>query len=170
MAVMAVVLVTPPCSWAQTAFDQSREQLRHAVGKWAVVTEFLNPDGTTIRAARGSYEFEWVVPDRVVRGVSEIPELKQRSAILFYLNSAGKTIDMISVGAEGQAFVMSGPLGGETRETSFRDPEGRRILLRFTRSNVTPNRFESRMERSVDEGKSWQPGNRQVFERVTAGA
>ena len=166
--VVAVLFVLPPRGWSQSALDHSIEQLRHAIGKWEVVTEFLNPDGTVARAARGSYEFDWVMPDRVARGVSEIPELKQRSAILFYVNAAAKTIEMTSVGADGQLFVMTGPLGGETRETSFAGPDGRRVQLRFTRSNVTTNRFESRMERSIDGGATWQPGNHQIFQRAAA--
>lgn len=166
---LAVLFVLPPCARSQPALDHSVEQLRHAVGRWDVVTDFLNPDGSVARAVTGSYEFAWVVPDRVVRGESAVPELKQRSGILFYVNAAARTIAMTSVGADGQLFVMTGPLGGETRETSFTGPDGRRVQLRFTRSNVAPDRFESRMERSVDGGATWQPGNHQVFTRARSG-
>jgi hypothetical protein len=38
---------------------------------------------------------------------------------------------MTSVGADGQLFVMTGPLV-ETRETSFASPDGQRVQLRFT--------------------------------------
>jgi len=61
----------------------SVEQLRHVVGRWEVTTEFLNDDGTAAKAVSGSYLFEWVVPDRVVAGRSDLPELKQVSGILF---------------------------------------------------------------------------------------
>jgi hypothetical protein len=62
---------------------------------------------------------------------------------------------------------MTGPLGGETRQTQvFQTPKGDDMRLRFTRFNVTPDRFESRMERTSDGGKTWVPGNHQVFERM----
>jgi hypothetical protein len=165
--VLVVVLALPPCSWSQTALDRSVDELRHAIGSWDVVTEFLNADGTVARAFPGTYAFEWVVTDRVARGLSEIPQLKQRSAITFYVNPAAKIIEMTSVGPDGQLFVMTGPLGGDTREASFTGPDAKPMRLRFTRFNVTPTRFESRMERSTDGGATWTPGNHQVFVRRT---
>jgi len=61
---------------------------------------------------------------------------------------------------------ITGPLGGDTRQTPIIElPDGSSLQLRFTRFNVAPDRFESRMERSTDGGKTWTPGNRQVFER-----
>lgn len=62
------------------------EQLRSTVGHWNVTTDLLKPDGSVAKSVNGTYEFSWVVPDRVVSGRSEIPELKQVSAILFYVN------------------------------------------------------------------------------------
>jgi hypothetical protein len=151
---------------AQEALRHSVEELRHVIGRWSVVTEFLNPDGTVAQSVNGSYEFEWVVPDRVVRGQSEIPALKQRSGILFYVNGSKKTIEMVSVGVDGQLFVMIGPLGGDARETTFTPANGVETRLRFSRSNVAPASFESRMDRSTDGGKTWLPGNHQVFKRM----
>jgi hypothetical protein len=95
----------------------SIEQLRTSIGRWDVVTEFLNEDGSIARSATGTYEFTWVVPDRVVSGKSEIPELKQASGILFYVNARMRLIEMVSVGADGRLWIMTGPLGGETRTT-----------------------------------------------------
>jgi len=165
--VFGMLLVLPPCAWSQDAMAKSVDELRHAVGAWNVVTEFLNADGTLARAFPGTYVFEWVVTDRVLRGISEIPELKQKSAITFYVHPAAKTIEMTSVGPDGQLFVMTGPVGGDARETSFTGPDGKPMRLRFARFNVTANRFESRMERSSDGGATWTPGNHQVFVRKT---
>jgi hypothetical protein len=44
------------------------------------------------------------------------------------------------------------------------------MQLRFTRFNVTDDRFESRMEVSTDGGSSWRPGNHQVFKRAMPGS
>lgn len=145
---------------------RSIEQLRSTHGRWAVVTEFLNEDGTVARSATGMYEFEWVVEDRVLRGRSEIPELQQRSSILFYINERSRTIEMVSVGADGFLWIMKGPLGGETRHTQvFTAAGGVQRQLRFTRYNVASDAFQSRMEYSDDDGRTWTPGNHQQFRR-----
>jgi len=45
---------------------------------------------------------------------------------------------------------------------------GRSRQLRFTRFNIGPDRFESRMEVCMDDGRTWRPGNHQVFTRASA--
>ena len=141
-------------------------QLRHIVGTWDVRTEFLNADGSVARAADGSYAFEWMIPDRVVRGVSRIPELDQASAILFYLRPAAREVEMVSVGADGRLWVMTGRDDAEQRTTpDVPTQDGGRMRLRFTRVNVTQDRFESRMDYSTDGGVTWTQGNHQVFVR-----
>lgn len=170
-----LIVMTGATARAQTPLDSaalrhSIEQLRGAVGRWDVVTEFLGNDGAVARSARGTYEFEWVIPDRVVRGRNEIPALRQVSAILFYVSDARRVIEMVSVGADGTLWVMTGPLGGEVRSTApSMTPTGGSVSLRFTRYNVSADRFESRMEYTDDDGKSWKPGNHQVFRRMGAG-
>jgi hypothetical protein len=78
------------------------------------------------------------------------------------------TVEMVSVGADGHLWVMSGPLVGETRTTPVTPTaDGRKMQLRFTRFNVQPNHFESRREVSLDGGESWKPGNHQRFVRAT---
>jgi len=142
------------------------EQLQSIIGEWRVVTEFMNSDGSVASTANGTYQFEWVVPDRVVTGRSSIPELGQSSGILFYVNEGKKIIEMISVGKDGHLWIMSGPAGGETRTTPPTPlSDGSIIQLRFTRYNVSPDRFESKMELTNDGGSTWLPGNHQVFVR-----
>lgn len=41
----------------QKAMQASVEQLRSAVGRWDVVTELLNEDGSVARSVTGTYEF-----------------------------------------------------------------------------------------------------------------
>lgn len=148
------------------AMEASVEQLRSTVGHWDVVTEFLNDDGSVARSVTGTYEFSWVVPDRVISGKSAMPELKQSSGILFYINQKKREIEMVSVGADGRLWIMTGPLGGETRTTEeFKTADGGTGQLRFTRYNVTEDAFESRMEYTDDGGATWKPGNHQTFLR-----
>jgi hypothetical protein len=149
------------------ALQKSVEELRHAHGEWRVATEFLNPDGTVARAVEGTYRFAWVVPDRVLSGESEIPELQIKSGILFYVKERKGEIEMVSVGQDGHLWVMTGPAGGDTRMTPVTpQADGSTVQLRFTRFNVTPERFESKMDISPDGGKTWRPGNHQVFARA----
>jgi hypothetical protein len=164
-------LLLPALALAQSdsdkkAFASSVQQLRDSVGEWETTTEFLNPDGTVAKKVTGIYRFEWVVIDRVLSGRSDIPELKMSSGILFYVNEAKKNIEMVSVGADGHLWVMTGPLGEEVRYTpKYKTQEGSEGQLRFTRYNVKPDSFESKMEYTGDSGKSWKPGNHQVFRR-----
>jgi hypothetical protein len=149
------------------AMQRSVEQLRASIGHWKVVTEFLNEDGSIAKSVEGAYRFEWVVPERVVSGRSDIPEMKQTTAILFYVNEQKRLIEMVSVAADGRLWVMSGPLGGEVRTTpEYTTREGGTGQLRFTRFNVAEDSFESRMEYSEDSGKTWKPGNHQTFRRA----
>lgn len=146
-------------------------QLRTVIGRWDARTEFFNPDGSSAGAYDGSYEFEWVVPDRVARGVSRIPALNLTSAILFYLRPARSEIEMVSVGADGMLWVMTGRDSEEVRTTpDVPTSDGGVVRLRFTRFNVADDRFESRMEISTDRGATWRQGNHQVFRRRAASA
>ena len=145
----------------------SVQQLQSTVGRWEVVTEFLNEDGSVAKSVAGTYEFTWVVPDRVLAGRSDIPELNQTAGILFYLRESQRQIEMVSVGADGRLWIMTGPLGGEVRVSQeFPTAGGKRAQLRFTRFNVLPDAFESRMEYTEDGGTTWKPGNHQVFSRA----
>ena len=149
------------------ALQKSIEQLRGSIGRWDVTTEFLNADGSAAKTVTGSYEFSWVVPDRVVSGKSAIPELGQVSAILFYVNEKQQVIEMVSVGADGRLWVMTGELGGEVRTTpEFKTASGGAGQLRFTRYNVAADGFESKMDYTEDGGETWLPGNHQVFRRA----
>lgn len=143
------------------------QQLRHAVGVWEVTTTQFDDNGAVERVGRGTYRFDWVVPDRVLSGRSDMHEWKQSAGMLFYVNPTRSTIEMTSVGPDGQLWVMTGPAGGETRMTAPTPlADGRKMQLRFTRFGVTQNRFESRMEVSLDGGESWKPGNHQLFVRA----
>lgn len=149
------------------ALQHSIDQLRTSIGKWNVVTEFLNEDGSVANSVTGSYEFSWIVPDRVVVGKSEIPEMEQAAGLLFYIGEAQSRIEMVSVGGDGRLWIMTGPLGGEQRlSQEFETAEGGTRQLRFTRFNVSDNAFESRMEYTDDGGKTWKPGNHQTFRRA----
>jgi hypothetical protein len=117
----------------------------------------------------GVYSFEWVLEDRIVKGMSTIPAFRMASGLLFYLRPSTDEIEMASVGPDGQLWVMTGPQDSETRETPVVEmPDGTRLKLRFTRFNVSKDRFESRMESSTDGGETWVHGNHQVFLRRTS--
>jgi hypothetical protein len=165
----AAAAAAPPAPAGPEALAAGVAQLRQAVGEWNVVTTQYAEDGSIARTMPGTYRFEWVVPDRVLSGRSDIPEQGTASGILFFVRERRATIEMVSVGADGHLWVMTGPVDGETRTTPPTPlADGRSMQLRFTRFNVEPDRFESRMEVSMDEGRTWKPGNHQVFTRSTA--
>lgn len=153
------------------AFAESVEQLRHVAGRWNVTTTQFRDDGGVAQRQDGIYQFDWIVPDRVLSGRASTPATGQTSGILFYVNEKRATIEMASVGADGHLWVMTGPAGGEVRTTPpTAMSDGSRMQLRFTRFNVTPDRFESRMEVTTDGGSNWRAGNHQLFVRVKPGS
>jgi hypothetical protein len=158
-----------PDSAAAKALQHSIDELRNSIGPWNVATSYLNPDGSVAQRVEGTYEFSWVIPDRVVSGVSRIPALEQASGILFYVREQDPAIEMVSVGRDGKLWIMTGPLGGSTRTSqAFRTGSGAEAILRFTRYNVGTDSFESKMEYSEDGGATWTPGNHQTFVRAKA--
>ena len=154
-------------SGEDAALAHSVEELRGSIGRWDVVTEFLGEDGSVARSVSGTYEFSWIVADRVVTGKTEIPELKMAAGILFYINDKEKIVEMVSVGADGKLWIMTGPLGEDHRTTqAFETGAGGKRKMRFTRYNVSADAFESKMEYTDDDGKTWTPGNHQQFKRA----
>ncbi|NNC72313.1 MAG: hypothetical protein HKN78_05490 [Sphingomonadaceae bacterium] len=144
------------------------EQLRQAIGLWDVTTEFIRENGSVAGAAEGQYRFGWIVPDRVVQGMSTIPEWNQASGILFYVRPSTDEIEMVSVGADGRLWTMTGPETGEMRTTpNVTMADGTTLMLRFSRFDVQPGSFRSRMEMSNDGGQTWRLGNRQHFRRAS---
>lgn len=173
LALLAAACTVPATALAQSAvptpaaaIDAGTAQLRHVIGSWAVTTQFIAQEGGIAASFDGVYHFRWVVPDRLISGTSTIPALQQTSAILFYLRPASDAIEMTSVGADGMLWVMTGPRNGEVRETANRTmADGSSLKLRFTRYNVAPDSFESRMDVSTDDGATWRQGNHQLFRR-----
>jgi hypothetical protein len=149
------------------ALQRSVSEIRHAIGDWDVVTEFLADDGSVQKTVEGNYSFSWVVEDRVASGTNAIPAIELRSGILFYINAAAGNIEMVAVGPDGRLWIMTGPLGGSTRYSQeYPDSSGGTGQLRFTRYNVSDDGFESKMEYTDDGGETWKPGNHQVFRRA----
>ena len=146
LAALLSFLVMPCALASETAplgFETAVQQLRSAVGLWDVETTQYADDGAVARVACGTYRFDWVVPDRVLAGRSSIPDWREKSGILFYVNERAG-IEMAAVGADGELKVM-----------------------RLTRFNVSPDRLEARMDVSTDGGNSWRPSHHQVFRRAT---
>ena len=160
------LFAAPVCLASDPAREKSVEELRSAIGKWNVVTKFLNPDGSVAKTVEGTYEFSWVIQDQVVSGRADNPAINQTSAILFYINEGKKLIEMVSVGGDGHLWIMNGPFGENQRFSQvYETQDGGTGQLRFTRFNAEPHRFESKMEYTSDGGKTWIPGNHQVFLR-----
>lgn len=80
--------------------------------------QFLNEDGTVQTSAKGTYTFDWVVQDRVVSGRSDMLSMKRSVGILFYSNERRKVIEMVSVGEDVHLWIMTGPLGGDARQSA----------------------------------------------------
>ncbi len=143
------------------------EQLRHIVGHWEVETDFFGSDSEILGTYSGTYVFRWVVKDKIVSGHSQLPQLQQKNALLFFHRPETRELEMISVGLDGRPWRMIGPDDSEIRTTpNTTMPDGKQLILRFTRHSVKKDSFQSIMESSTDGGKTWQLGNRQRFRRM----
>jgi hypothetical protein len=152
---------------AAPALDAAVEQLRQAAGRWNVTTTRYADNGSVAAVATGTWNFDWVVPDRVLSGRSVIPDWSQSAGMLFYLNERLITLEMAQVGPDGQLVVMSGPAGAASRTTAaVALPDGRRMLHRHTHYGVTRDKFEAKLETSYDGGQSWKLGFHQLFVRA----
>jgi hypothetical protein len=164
-----VLPVAEASDLAPSGLADAVQQLRQAAGRWNVTTTRYAENGAVAAVATGTWSFEWVVPDRVLSGRSAIPDWNQSAGMLFYLNERLVTLEMAEVNADGQLVVMSGPVGKPARTAdAVTLSDGRRVMQRHTRFDVTPDRFEARLETSYDGGQSWRPGYHQVFVRAPA--
>ena len=153
-----------------TPLSSAVQQLRHSVGIWSVTTTQFDDKGEVARVGSGTYRFDWVVPDRVLSGRSDMAEWKQSAGMLFYVNPERSTIEMTSVGPDGQLWVMTGPAGGETRTTAADRaagrPQGCSSGSRASTCRPTasvPHGSELRRRREL------APGNHQTFKRAAGG-
>lgn len=143
------------------------EQLRQIVGNWDVTTEILFPDGTVELKQEGSWQFRWVVPDRVLSGESHQAESK--AAILIYVHAQKEVIELATVGEDGLLWVMSGAADSESLTTpNTKVSEKETIMFRWSRYEFEKNRFRSKLEISKDGGKTWVLRHRQEFRRKSA--
>ncbi|MEE9433292.1 MAG: hypothetical protein V3V15_03540 [Sphingorhabdus sp.] len=164
--VTPIIAQDSPRVQAEADISRTVAELRYVIGDWDVSTDFISPEGKVF-TAKGRYSFAWVVPDKIVSGISETPALKQTSAILFFHRPAKKEVEMAAVGPDGHLWRMIGPENSETRTTpDTQMPDGSTMMLRFTRSNVKADSFRSTMEMSNDGGKTWRVANRQQFTRI----
>lgn len=166
LLLIVIIVIFPLQKVLADAKVYSIQELRHVVGNWQVEIAFLAPDGSIANQASGTYEFSWVVENKVLIGKTAIPSFDMAAGILFYINEQQQKIEMVSVGGDGRLWVMSGALGGDSRTTdTFPTQDGGTQQLRFTRYNVKPDCFESKMEYTTDQGQTWIQGNHQVFVR-----
>ncbi|MBX3703691.1 MAG: hypothetical protein KF822_07955 [Steroidobacteraceae bacterium] len=150
-----------------SALAEGIDQLRQTVGTWNVTTTQYRSDGTIARKVSGTWQFEWVVPDRVISGRSVIPALGEISGMLFYVNERRAALEFAQVDADGQLRVLSGGTGGELRTAGpVAAADGSSVQLRMKRFNVAADCFESRVEVSTDGGASWRPDQHQRFVRA----
>lgn len=144
------------------------QELRLAAGHWNVTTTRYRDNGSVAGVATGTWQFEWVVPDRVLAGRYKIPDWKESAAVLLYVDASREALEMAAVGADGELVVMSSPasLGTHARRQA-KAPEPR-ALTRFTRFSIAEDRFEAKVERSLDGGRTWRPSEHHLFVRAPA--
>jgi hypothetical protein len=123
------------------------------VGAWDMEGWYLGDDGTST-PQRGEWRFGWVLGGRAIQDVLLVPQHELGTTIRFYdpvvdaweitwITPPGRAVRRLRARPDGQRIVLEG-----------RDPAGH--ALRWTFTDIAPDRFTWSGYASYDDGESWR--------------
>lgn len=139
---------------------EARERLDYLVGTWDVYDEALDDEGNITKTTHSINVTEYFLGDSVLQTTIIPDEGPIRKTIRFY-DKEKEIFYEISVGTEGDLYILSGSLDEyimSFKSRTLRD--GAYPTGRFHHINIEPNSFETYMEVSFDDGKTWNRLNR----------
>ena len=140
--------------------EEARYRIDYLVGTWDVYDEVLDEEGNVIETTHSVNVTEYFLGDSILQTTISPDEGQPRKTIRFY-DKELKTFYEISVGKEGDLWILSGGLDEYVMNFKFRQRrDGRYTLGRFFHINIEPNSFDAVMEISRDDGETWQRVNR----------
>ena len=134
------------------------------VGRWDMDAVFHNDDGTTHRG-RGEIHFGWVLEGRAIQDVWILPGV-------FH----GTTLRVYDPAIDAWHILWSDPLSqyyarqigrAHGRDIVQEGTDDAGAAIRWSFTEITPNSFHWRGERSLDRGATWQPQAEFFARRVT---
>jgi hypothetical protein len=136
--------------------DEARSRIDYLVGTWDVYEDTLDDEGNVIETAHSVNITEYFLGDSVLVTTIIPDDGAIRKTVRFYDKEAAIFYE-ISVGEEGDLFILSGDLERYVMNFKSRQVrDGRHALGRFIHTNIEPHSFEAVLEVSRDDGKNWE--------------
>ncbi len=159
IALVLSVLSLPPAAEGQDPGKLAQARLDYLVGSWDATTEFFDAAGDIIRTDTSLDVIEPLIGDKVLMTTVITPDGTIRKTMRFY-DQAEERYYEIGVGEAGDVWILSGEMDAYVTTSQVRStPDGGRVMVRFTHTNIEPNSFDAFMEVSRDEGETWTRAN-----------
>ncbi len=156
---------------AATQKAKALESLSEDVGNWTSRWEWLGPNGEIAGTQEGMEDYTVLIPDAVFMNTNTMSDPPAVSKALTFFNPVQDKIFFISVGQDGDHWVLSKEVGSEILTS---DPhalaDGRTLMIRFTTVEKTADSRKILMQRSWDNGATWENGFYQYMTRTGAAA
>lgn len=135
--------------------EEARNRIDYLVGTWDAYDDVLDDEGNVIETTHSVTITEYFLGDSVLVTTIIPDDGAVRKTIRFY-DKEMETFYEISVGAEGDLYILSGGLDEYVVNFKSRNlRDGRYPLGRFIHTNIEPNSFEAVLEVSRDDGVTW---------------
>lgn len=136
--------------------DEARSRIDYLVGTWDVYEDTLDENDNVVETAHSVNITEYFIGDSVLVTTIIPDEGAIRRTIRFY-DKAAEIFYEISVGEEGDLFILSGGLERYVMNFKSRQVrDDRHALGRFIHTNIEADSFEAVLEVSRNDGKSWK--------------
>ena len=146
--------------------DPAKKHLEYHLGDWETKTVILDPDGNELQTFEGMESCKYTIDGVVLELTTKVPDLDHISKAMLFYNATDKKILLLSVDQTGDYWFFSGdPGGGVLTSQPRKQEDGRELMLRFTRSNMADDSFETLLEYSTDNGGTWVQNYRQYSTR-----
>lgn len=173
--ILAVVMLAPAfvraSEEAASQKTKALEILSEEVGNWTSRWEWLGNDGEVVGTQEGEENFEELIPGAVFLNTNIINEPRSISKSMTFYNPVQDKIFFISVGQEGDHWILSKEVGSEVLTSDLHPlPDGRKLMIRFTTLEANPDSKKILMQRSWDSGSTWEDGFFQYMTRTGTAA
>lgn len=154
---LIVALILMPLQGNSTDLpEEARSRIDYLVGTWDVYEDALDENGNVVETVHSVNITEHLIGDTVLITTIIPDEGGIRKTMRFY-DKAAEIFYEISVGEEGDLFILSGGLEQYVMNFKSRQlRDGRHALGRFIHTNIEADSFEALLEVSRDDGKSWE--------------
>ena len=129
-----------------------------------------SPDGEIAGTQEGREVYEVFIPDGIFLNTNITADPPSVSKSITFYNPVRDKIFFISVGQEGDHWILSRDVGSEVLASEPHPlPDGRELTIRFTTLEKTADFRKILMERSWDGGATWEKGFYQYMTRTRDG-